>query len=52
MCRNLTMHVHKIYCDLTNPHGHAFLNTWLTIPGIGRRGADDAGIPPDLAAWI
>ena len=34
MCRNLTMHVRKIYCDLTNPHGHAFLNTWLTIPGI------------------
>ena len=21
------MHVHTIYCDLTNPYGHAFLNT-------------------------
>jgi hypothetical protein len=32
MCRDMTMHVHTSYCDLTNPYGHAFLNTWLTIP--------------------
>lgn len=27
MCGDLTMHVHTIYCDLTPPYGHAFLNT-------------------------
>jgi hypothetical protein len=58
MCGDLTMHVHTIYCDLTNAYGHRIFRAPSLADHIGfgsaplRTGAPEMiSAIPELGTW-